>query len=134
MDPVQGEVPQIDWPVVQIGDQRLIVRWTFYAQWLLSKRGVNVKELPTLMESRDPTLVNTMVECFAATVAENFTARNLPAPSADHWAAAISHASEQQPALWSEINQKIWVAVGKTRPAAATTQTPNPAQQGMTTQ
>ena len=124
-----GETPQIDWPVVVIGDQRLVIRWTFYAQWLLSKRNVDVKALPTLMESKDPTLVNTMVECFAATVAENFTARNLPAPSADHWAYAISNTGD--PNLWGEINQKIWVAVGKARPAVAPP-APEPATQGLT--
>jgi hypothetical protein len=118
MTPISGEVPQIDWPTIVVGDQRLVVRWTFYAQWLLSKRKVNVKDLPTLMQAKDPALVDIMVECFTATVAENFTARALPAPNADHWALAISQAND--PGLWGRVNQAIWQAVGKAPPAVAT--------------
>ena len=118
MTPIPGEVPQIDWPTIAIGDQRLIVRWTFYAQWLLSKRKVNTKDLPTLMQTKDATIVDVMVECFAAAVAENFTAGGLPAPSADYWALAISQAND--PGLWQRVNAALWQAVGKAQPAVAT--------------
>lgn len=124
---IPQESPQVDWPTIKIGDQVLVIRWTFYAQWLLSKRSVNVKEMPTLMASKDPSLVNTMVECFAAAVAENYTAAGLPAPTAEQWALAISNTRDT--ALWGQINQKLWEAVGKARPAAVSP-TPDPAIQG----
>lgn len=129
MTPVNGEVPQIDWPVVAIGDQQLIVRWTFYAQWLMSKRKVNIKDLPQLMNTRDPAIIDLMVECFAAAVAENFTTRNLPAPTAEYWALAISQSGGQE--KWAEINRVFWEAVGKVQPAAATP-APQETAQGMT--
>ena len=119
MRPINGEVPQVDWPVVAVGDQRLVVRWTFYAQWLLSKRKVDVRQLGTLMQAKDPGLVDVMVECFAAAVAENFTARGLEAPTAERWALMISQAAAANPGLWQEVNQVIWQAVGKTQPAAS---------------
>jgi hypothetical protein len=109
------ETPQIDWPVVQIGQQRLTVRWTFYAQWLLSKRHVNVRALGNMIESRDPALVDLLVECFTAAVAENFTSQGLPVPTPEQWALAIS----SQPDKWQEINAAIWEAVRKARPAAS---------------
>ena len=114
-----GEVPQVDWPVATVGDQTLVVRWTFYAQWLLSKRKVDVRQLGTLMQAKDPSLVDVMVECFAAAVAENFTVRGLEAPTAERWALMISQASAANPAIWNEVNQAIWQAVGKALPAAS---------------
>lgn len=127
MTPVNGEVPQIDWPIVVIGEQRLIVRWTFFAQWLISKRKINIRELPQLMTTRDPALIDLMVECFAAAVAENFTARNLPAPTAEYWALAISQSGGQK---WAEINRKFWEAVGKAPPAVTETPAPQETAQG----
>jgi len=116
--PMHSETPPIDWPVVQVGDQRLIVRWTFYVQWLLSKRKVNLKDLPALVSARDTALVDVMVECFAAAVAENFTARNLPVPDAEYWALTISQCGD--PGKWQEITNAVWAAVGKAPPAVAT--------------
>ena len=117
--PLNGEVPQVDWPVVTVGDQKLIVRWTFYAQWMLSKRKVDVRQLGTLMQAKDASLVDVMVECFAAAVAENFTTRGLEAPTVERWALMISQASQENPAVWNEVNQAIWAAVGKAQPAAS---------------
>lgn len=131
MHPINGEVPQIDWPVVTIGDQRLVVRWTFFAQWLISKRKINIRELAQLMQAKDPSLIDLMVECFAAAVAENFTTRNLPAPTAEYWALAISQSGD--PDKWGEVNRIFWEAVGKA-PAAVATPAPQPTPQGMTTQ
>lgn len=119
MRPINGEVPQVDWPVASIGDQQLVVRWTFYAQWLLSKRKVDVRQLGVLMQAKDPGLVDVIVECFAAAVAENFTGRGLEAPTAERWALMISQASQANPSVWQEVNQAIWEAVGKAQPAAS---------------
>jgi hypothetical protein len=122
--PVRGETPQIDWPTIQLGDQTLVVRWTFFAQWLLSKRKVDVRQLKSLVVLKDPSLVDTLVECFAAAVSENFTSKSLPAPDAEYWAYAISQASTANPDIWSEVNRAIWVAVGKVQPTTNNPATP----------
>ena len=108
----------INWPTITIGEHTLTVRWTFYAQWLLSKRGVNVKDLATVVKDRDPSLINVMVECFAAAVAENFKQMGLPVPDADYWAGQISDASFENPDIWQQCNTIIWEAVRKVTPAA----------------
>lgn len=106
-----SDTSPIDWPIVQVGDQRLTVRWTFYAQWLLSKRKVRVSELPRLMKEVDPAIVDVMVECFAAAVSENFTKRGQVAPDAEYWAATISENGGDE--KFKELNAAIWAAVGK---------------------
>lgn len=110
----------INWPSITLGPHVLVVRWTFYAQWLLSKRGVNVRDLRAAMNAKDPALVNTLVECFAASVAENFKAEGLPVPDAEYWAFIISDEAQKDDGVWLRVNQSIWTAVGKVQPAAVT--------------
>ena len=127
MAPLKGEVPQTDWPIIQIGEQRLIMRWTFYVQWLLSKRRVPIKGMVEALKERRPELVDTILECFAAAVSENYTAVGTPAPEAEYWARAIS--ADPDPGKWSEICSKLFEAVGKVKPVATTPETlpaPNP--------
>jgi hypothetical protein len=115
--PIRGEQPQIDWPTLVLGEQTLVVRWTFYAQWLLSKRRVDVRSLGVFLATKEPAMVDTMVECFAASVAENFSTRNLPVPTADHWAVEIS---KQPDALnsWKRCCDALFAAIAKMGPAA----------------
>jgi len=131
MQPVNGEVPQVDWPVVVIGQRSLVVRWTFYAQWLLSKRRVNIKELGPLLSSTDVPLVDVLVELFAACVAENWTKSKLDAPSADYWAAMISdHGGLPK---WTECIKAVFDAMGKAPAAAAPPAPAEPATTGQQT-
>lgn len=116
--PIAGEAPQIDWPTIQVGEHSLVVRWTFYVQWLLSKRHVNVKQLSAIITERAPELIDVMVECFAAAVAENFSRAGRVPPTAEAWALLISEASFAQPAIWAAVNRAIWEAVEKARLAA----------------
>ena len=109
------KVDLIDWPVIDIMGQRLTVRWTFYVQFMLSKRKVSVTQLPRMMQEKDPGLVELMVECWTAAVAENYTQQGQVAPSSDFWAQAISQAGDE---VWRQINTAIWEAVKKARPAA----------------
>jgi hypothetical protein len=120
------ETPQIDWPVVVIGQQRLTVRWSFYVQWLLSKRKVNVRALGEMIATKDPSVVDLVIECFAAAVAENYTSQGLAVPTAETWALQIS----ADPETWPAINAAIWEAIKKARPAAATPAPQEPAQTG----
>ena len=122
------QTPPIDWPVVKLNQQRLTVRWTLYVQWLMSKRRVDIKKLPMLMKDLAPELLDTVMECFAAAVAENFTTQGLPAPSAEHWALVISNCGE--PDKWQEVSSALWTAVGKARPAGEPPTQQEPAQTG----
>ena len=40
MRPIDGEVPQIDWPVIEIGEHKMVVKWGLRMRWLCSSRGV----------------------------------------------------------------------------------------------
>lgn len=118
-----AEKPQTNWPKITVGSQMLIVRWTFYTQFLLSKRGVDVRKMPTLAKELDPGLVSVMVECFAAAVAQNYKDQQMPIPDADHWAMAIEEISGEDPGVWKRVCSSIWEAINasvpKTEPAAA---------------
>lgn len=128
MNPITGEAPQVDWPTVTIGQHQLVVRWTFFAQWLLSKRKVDIKSLGPMLANKEAPLVDCMVEIFAAMVAENFTSRELAAPSAEFWALAIS----KQPAIWPQCTAAIFGAFSKV-PAAVAPTPADPATTGTQT-
>jgi hypothetical protein len=112
--PIRGEKPQTNWPTIQIGDQLLVVRWTFFVTWLLSKRKVDMLKLKDMGRNLDPGMVDTMLEVFSACVAENFPRGH--APDAEFWAAAISGTGEVD--LFSRANSAILDAVGKAPKAA----------------
>lgn len=107
-----SEKPQIAWPVINIGERALIVKWSFFAQWLLSKWGVKISELAAIMASKDATMVDVLMQCFTAAVAENFEQGAVPI--ADFWAAEISR--EDDPMVkWQACVTALFEAVAKSR-------------------
>lgn len=108
--------PQIDWPVITVGDETLIVRWSFYTQFLLSKRKVDVKNLGVALQTRSAEFLSIAVECFAAAVAENYTTKGQEPPTADQWAIVLS----EDAALRAEAFKATWGAVAKVMPVAKT--------------
>lgn len=106
--------PPIDWPVVTIGKHRLILRWTFYAKWLLSQRKVDIRHL----NQDSPEIVANLMEIFAAMVAENFKDAGHEPPTAEYWASAINDNGGDE--KWIEANKAISDAIAKARPAANT--------------
>lgn len=106
-------MPPIDWPVVQVGKHRLIMRWTFYAKWLLSQRKVDMRNFA----QNSPEVIANSIDIFAAMVAENFTAIGQEPPTAAYWAMAISDNGGD--ALWAEVVKAISETFGKVKPAAA---------------
>ncbi len=121
----------IKWPSITIGEQTLTVRWSFFVQFLLSKRNVDYPAFFRMIQEQKQRVlpgetvnivvpvssVNTLVECFAAAVSENFKAAGLPIPDAEHWAMAISEVEGTNPSIWSEVNAALWEALGKVTPA-----------------
>lgn len=129
-NPARGEKPHIAWPMIHIGEHALVVRWTFFVTWLLSKRKVNVLHLKEMGIARDPAMLDTFLEIFAACVAENFPRGH--APDAEYWAAAISEVGD--PELFQIANKAVLEAVGKAPKAAQPAAPPAILQQPAVTQ
>jgi len=124
--PIQGEEPQINWPTVEVGEHKLVVRWTFYCQWLLSKRGVSLANLQELLARKEPGMVDVVVECFAACVGENFVAKGIPVPTAEYWALQIT-ANGGIP-TWRRCSEAVFAAIALApKPEPAGSPAPQPA-------
>ena len=100
----------IDYPKVTVDGQTLTVRFSLFAQYLLSMQGINVRNL--LPESHAGFLMQRM-QLFAAAVAESYSdGSKLPdpemrAPGAIKWAKRIGVSD------WPLVLEAIESALGK---------------------
>lgn len=93
----------VDYPTVTVDGQELTVRFSFLAQYLLSRAGVDLRKP---IAATDPGYLVSRVAIFAAAVAENFPTP-AEAPTAEQWAARIALSD------WLHIERAMGIAMGK---------------------
>jgi len=94
----------IDYPTITIGERTLVVRFSLYAQYLLSQQGVDLRKP---LSSRDPGYLAYRLAIFAAAVAQNYPAGK--APTAEQWALDLDGSLDR----WADIEKAIGEAMGK---------------------
>ncbi len=104
----------IEYPTIALLGETLTVRYSFAAEVVLSRNGIEPKTLPQLLDANEPRRKEYMVRLFAACVAENYIDQTKPwecdlskSPSADYW---ISRLSREDIA---EVGRVVTAAMGK---------------------
>lgn len=140
----------IQWPRIQVGKQLLEVKWSLFAEYLLSTWGLDVSEVikvvastrkiltpavvaedgtvqtPAVLEPQKPEWVMRFFDLFAACVGQNYVDMGQEAPKAAHWAAVMQR-DQFQPALKALVE-----AMGK--PQTPVTPTPDAGVQAVKTE
>ena len=130
MGPLNEEVPQTDWPTIQIGEHQMVMKWGLRLRWLCSKRGVNLS-----FKSDDPRSMDITLEWFAASVSGHFTSRGQQAPTAEFWVGELEKLGPVGAmAKLEEITEKILDAFLKARAAETAPLPADPAVTGATSQ
>ena len=110
--------PPVTYPSVMIQGQALTLKCSLLAQYVLSRLGIDARQIPTLLGGMNPRSVATMVDLFSACVAHNFADQDppQPIPSPDYWAARIA------PDQWKTICDAVVEAMRKVQPAGVPAQ------------
>lgn len=124
----------IDYPTVTIGGRTLTVKFSFAAQRLMQRRGIDVQHWPSSIcprkhadgvgcadmacskeHSDNPAAEDNLMKVFACLVVHEFVDLSSPtlvsldeAPSGDYWAAMVDSQSDLQ-----AIATGVWLALGK---------------------
>ena len=107
-------------PIVEIGGQKLIVKFDFLAKYRMSQLGIGPRDLRLLGGgATDPGVVALSLKLFSCAVASNFIdpanpAAPAPIPSPEYWASQIG----DDTAKWGEICQATMQAMVKVLPTA----------------
>lgn len=104
----------IDYPTVTIGERTLVVRYSFAAQILLVRGGLDPLQLGKLLANTEPRHKEYWIRVFAACVAENYLDLSRPeectfrnAPTADYWMSQLDLMDV------AEVIHAVGVSMGK---------------------
>lgn len=123
----------IDHPTVTVGGHILTVKFSFAAQMLMRRRGLDMRQLPTMISPRihadgrpclnpkcleehtpNPCAEDNIVRVFACMVCHEFIKLDAPAmtsldaaPTADYWAAVVERDD------FERMEVAVWNALGK---------------------
>jgi hypothetical protein len=120
--------PPIEYPTVTIGGRTYVVKFSQFAEYLVSKWGYRLSDLVQIIvpgSGDNPRNLSFIVQLFAACVAHNFSKFTPPQEplTPEQWMEAFP---EDDPDLWANIGKAVGLALVKRLSDRAAKVGPNP--------